>query len=202
MMIALILAVAAAPSLPKFLKPPLGPSDYPPSALRNGEQGVELTSLLISPTGVVEKCDIVVPSKYHDLDDAACARLMKAEVAPAKDQNGIPVYGLIKKWNTWSIGGPVDQPVSADVTLTVNHLPPGLPVTPVSKLTLVVDSSGSVEECGISTSSGNLALDTAACSAGVAAAKIEAIKNAKGEAVRAVIPLGVAFSTATPEAKP
>lgn len=201
-MIALVLALTGTASQPIFISSPIVPGDYPQSALRNGEQGSELTSVLISPTGSVEKCDIVVPSRYRDLDNAACARLMKAKVAPAKDQGGSPVYGLIKTWNTWSIGGPAQRPVSVDIILTVNRLPPGLAQMPVSKLTLVVDSLGKVEACAVSISSGDQSLDDAACSVGVATAKIEAIKDVNGKAVRAVIPLDVGFSTVSPETKP
>ncbi len=199
-MIALMLAAAAA-SQPMFLKPPIGPDDYPQSALRNNEQGFEFVSVLVSPTGAVEKCDIIVPSKFRDLDDAACAHIMKAKVAPAKDTDGSPIYGVIRKWNTWSIGGPAKPPTTVDVTLTVNRLPPDLPPNPISKLTLVVDAVGKVERCEVATSSGNPSLDVVACTAGIAAAKVDTVKDASGAAVRAAVPFDVAFSTSAPEAK-
>jgi len=193
-MLAVILAMTAAASLPRFLKEPITPDQYPPSALRRNAQDFNQVRLIVNPVGAVERCDIVVESEYSDLDAPVCRLMKRARLKPAQDRDGLAAYGVIKKWTSWSIGSPASPPVTADVVLSLNRLPAGLSGKPLAKLVLVVAADGEVSSCDVAESSGSPALDKAACTSGVAAAQIAAVQAAAGMPARSVQSLDVAFS--------
>ena len=66
--------------------------DYPPSAMREGRQGVSGIAWTINEQGRVENCHVTRSSGSPDLDDTAC-RLMtrRARYTPAKDASGNPI---------------------------------------------------------------------------------------------------------------
>jgi len=65
------------------------PDDYPPSALRNEEQGVTGFKLEIGPDGKVTSCSVTRSSGFSDLDETACrllprrGRFTPPRIAPA-----------------------------------------------------------------------------------------------------------------------
>jgi len=150
--------------------------------------------VIVSPSGDVLGCQIAIPSKFADLDAAACPGMKRAKFSPGRDRNGDAAYSLFENWVTWSIGGALKQPDTIDVELTVNHLPQGSPAKPVSKLALTVSKTGAVESCSVVRSSGNESLDGVACSSGVQSARISPLTDENDNPVESVQPLNVAFS--------
>ena len=78
------------------------PDNYPPSALRAGEQGRVVSSLTIGTDGRVADCEVTSSSGSAALDQATC-RIAKSRVryTPAKDENGQPIASratLPVKW--------------------------------------------------------------------------------------------------------
>ncbi|MFT3977584.1 MAG: energy transducer TonB [Sphingomonas bacterium] len=76
--------------------------NYPPSALRAGEQGRVVASLTIGTDGRVSDCEVTTSSGSAALDQATC-RIAKSRVryTPAKDENGQPIASrasLPVKW--------------------------------------------------------------------------------------------------------
>mgnify|MGYP001035929786 CR=1 FL=1 len=76
--------------------------NYPPSALRAGEQGRVVASLTIGTDGRVADCEVTSSSGSAALDQATC-RIAKSRVryTPAKDENGQPIASratLPVKW--------------------------------------------------------------------------------------------------------
>ena len=193
------MVMADAAKLPVLLKSPISPTDYPRAAFRNNEQGSVLIDLLVKPDGSVERCEVIISSKSKPLDSATCIRFMRAKFRPSQDKSGTPVYGSIKKWASWSVGGPIGLPISMDVVLTVNRLPADINKMPYSVVNVVLDSLGKVESCDLNISSGIPSLDAAACSLGIDSASIKPITNSNGSIVRAVTTLNVGFSASNPQ---
>ena len=76
--------------------------NYPPSALRAGEQGRVVAMLTIGTDGRVSDCEVSTSSGSAALDQATC-RIAKSRVrySPAKDENGQPIASrtsLPVKW--------------------------------------------------------------------------------------------------------
>ncbi|WEK43712.1 MAG: energy transducer TonB [Candidatus Sphingomonas colombiensis] len=76
--------------------------NYPPSALRAGEQGRVVAALTIGTDGRVTDCEVSSSSGSAALDQATC-RIAKSRVrySPAKDENGQPIASrtsLPVKW--------------------------------------------------------------------------------------------------------
>ncbi|MCW6533098.1 energy transducer TonB [Sphingomonas lycopersici] len=66
--------------------------NYPPSALRAGEEGRVVAMLTIGTDGRVSECEVTTSSGSAALDQATC-RIAKSRVrySPAKDENGQPI---------------------------------------------------------------------------------------------------------------
>jgi periplasmic protein TonB len=65
------------------------PDDYPPSALRQEEQGVTGFKLDVGPDGKVTGCTVTKSSGFSDLDETACRLLpRRGRFSPAKDAAG------------------------------------------------------------------------------------------------------------------
>ncbi len=81
-------------------------ADYPPSALREREQGRPRFRLTIGPDGRVTGCVILVSSGSPALDSATC-RIMRsrARFSPAVDGNGRPVEDHYWGEIAWRIAG-------------------------------------------------------------------------------------------------
>ena len=66
--------------------------DYPPSALRNEEQGTTAVRLTVGTDGRVAACAVTSSSGSTALDNATCNILKRrARYSPAKDQAGNPI---------------------------------------------------------------------------------------------------------------
>lgn len=74
--------------------PFFGPDNYPPEALRNGEQGRTVAKLDVGADGRVTACTVDVSSGSASLDGATCAiALAHVTFTPATDDRGRPIAG-------------------------------------------------------------------------------------------------------------
>ena len=78
--------------------------NYPPSALRAGEEGRVVASLSIGTDGRVSDCEIFTSSGSAALDQATC-RIAKSRVrySPAKDSEGQPIASKTTLPVRWQI---------------------------------------------------------------------------------------------------
>jgi periplasmic protein TonB len=68
--------------------------DYPPSALRNEEQGTTAVRITVGTDGRVADCSVTSSSGSSTLDAATCSIIKRrARYTPAKDQSGNPITG-------------------------------------------------------------------------------------------------------------
>ena len=78
--------------------------NYPPSALRAGEEGRVVAMLTIGTDGRVSECEVTTSSGSAALDQATC-RIAKSRVrySPAKDENGQPIASRTSLPVRWQI---------------------------------------------------------------------------------------------------
>lgn len=78
--------------------------DYPPSAQRDGVEGVTGFSLAVGPDGRVTGCSVTASSGSSLLDDTACRLLMRrARFNPAKDTSGAGIASSYAGRFRWQI---------------------------------------------------------------------------------------------------
>jgi TonB family protein len=80
--------------------------DYPPSALREGREGVTEYGVITNPQGRVVKCWIIQTSGSPDLDAATCRRATRhMQVTPPLDAEGHPSSASWRSKMEWKIDG-------------------------------------------------------------------------------------------------
>jgi TonB family protein len=80
--------------------------DYPPEALRRGEQGTVAFTLEVDPAGKPSACHVTQSSGHAVLDRAACTLLtQRARFVPARDAAGIAIPAKFRSRFTWRIPG-------------------------------------------------------------------------------------------------
>ncbi len=77
--------IDAPPKPHKTIKP-----DYPKGARQRGEQGDVVLEIRVNAAGIVDRVDIVSPSGFSELDEAAVRAARTARFTPAKS-GGSPV---------------------------------------------------------------------------------------------------------------
>ena len=78
--------------------------DYPPSALRAGDQGEVAFTLAIGADGRVTGCTINRSSGSSSLDSATCRILRsRARYTPARDSTGSPAPGEDRGVFSWTL---------------------------------------------------------------------------------------------------
>lgn len=155
-------AGAAGATPPRLLDPPpVRVDDYPSHSMINEEFGVVSVVLHISAEGKVASCDVTERSGFETLDKATCSLIRKrARFDPAKDANGSVIAGEYRMATAWSLPPKIAYSTKA-ITLQVSKLPTGY-ASPV-KTRLLLDGSGHVVACEITSTSGSDAADRAAC---------------------------------------
>jgi protein TonB len=79
-------------------------ADYPPAAIRAGEQGVVGVALRIDAAGRVASCVVTQPSGSATLDDATCRLYQRrGRFAPARDDAGVPVAATFADRVRWEL---------------------------------------------------------------------------------------------------
>lgn len=78
--------------------------DYPPSSLRNEEEGTSAITWTINTQGRVENCRVTQSSGSAALDQAACSALTRrGRYSPALDQAGNPISSTQSRRVVWKI---------------------------------------------------------------------------------------------------
>lgn len=102
-MIITLLALLLAPAEPDRRSSTTN-DNYPPSALRRGEQGKTRFRLDINEKGRADNCQILESSGSPELDETTCDILIKrARFKPARDEAGRPVRGIHESTMTWQL---------------------------------------------------------------------------------------------------
>lgn len=87
-----------------------GPNDYPPEAMRAGEEGAVRFALKISANGAVTGCDVVESSGSSALDMQTCAlALRRAKFEPAADGRGNRIASTFTQRTRWVIPHPANE---------------------------------------------------------------------------------------------
>ena len=179
--------------LPQLISPPPAghavPRDWPSG------QYDDFVELVVSPSGDVIGCRVTWSSAPISYSAATCQQLQRDKFSPAIDADGKPAYGMVSMSFSWPLNANTKSPVMVDIDLSVERLPSGASIHPVSKLSLTVDADGHIEHCDLAGTSGLTALDISACKIGPTRATIHLIKNDAGIPVRSVQELLVGFGT-------
>lgn len=78
--------------------------DYPPSAIRSGEEGVSSLSLTVGTDGRVTACALIEQSGSPALDAAACEALTaRARYFPATDASGAAIESSVTRRVRWQL---------------------------------------------------------------------------------------------------
>lgn len=146
--------------------------DYPPGALRRGEEGPVEVAIMVSPDGRPGNCTIARSSGSPDLDARTCAIFGRLpRFTPAQDESGARVHDLYKANMNWRLprkdgqSGTTAAPKApqADLALTVDKLPGGVSqhIIPVS---VRIGPDGHVAHCEVTKNAGSPSqLGTVAC---------------------------------------
>lgn len=200
--LAFLVATVAEPP-PQHLYPLFSLEDYPPAALKRGEQGPVYVEMIVNPEGRVDGCVILFSSGYQDLDDATCRIVTaRARFSPAQNENGKAIYSTYRHVIQWRIND--EHPPSAipkippDLDLTINQAPPGVKLPLQLNISYFVKANGSFGHCQISSISKPppQVLVDLACNA-VMHLPIEVIRNHDNVPVDASETATVRFSTGT-----
>lgn len=151
--------------------------DYPKGALSRGEFGTVRFTLVIDQTGKPTSCHVTATSGFVELDQMACAILLKrAKFSPARDAAGQPIQALFSSRFNWLLPGSpsakqmVREPVPGiGLTLTLNKLPQGYQRPALLRVHFGRD--GKPDACKTELSSGVSALDRLACQQAMAQAR-------------------------------
>lgn len=113
-----------------------GPDEYPPEAIRAGQEGRVLAKLWIDTTGRVASCTVTQSSGSTSLDQKTCEiALAKVTFQPATDSKGRPIAATYTLPVRWVLPhGPVE----------VGMTPPPLES---AEIVLSIDSAGRIAGC-------------------------------------------------------
>lgn len=79
-------------------------ADYPPAALRAGEQGLVRTMLIIKPDGRVRECRILESSGSKSLDRTTCAIIReRGRFQPGRNRQGQPIDAPVISGVRWAL---------------------------------------------------------------------------------------------------
>lgn len=131
-------------------------AEYPPIALRNGEQGRVGYQLDVDASGQVTGCRITTSSGSASLDAATCPHLLRVASFHPEE---VP-SAQVRHFN-----GAVNyrQTPERVMTMLVNNLPPALQNAHTG-IVFTVTREGRVTNCHVEESSGSDKLDALACS--------------------------------------
>lgn len=197
-MIAALLMAAAPPPVapPPHLRPLIMAEDYPRTAMDAGEEGPVAFEALIAPDGSVDKCTVIVSSRYADLDAATCRIVQtRARFSPAEGPDGKPIYGIYRSVITWSLGNVVSGSLDPQLELNINQAPAGVKLPLVMTLDYLTKPDGTATDCKLADKSAAqpAVLADVACNS-ILSQPPEVVTNAKGQPVTAQNNMVVMFS--------
>jgi TonB family protein len=153
----MILALLAAAPATAAAPPSQGVvslDDYPPAALRRGEQGLVHFQVVINPEGRVDTCTVLLSSGSKDLDDATCLLVTsRARFSPARDDNDRPIHATYRSSINWRIAGlraPSQRTIPPDLDLTINQAPQGAKLPLQFMVRYFVKADGTASHCEFS----------------------------------------------------
>ena len=98
-----------APTAARQIAGSISDADYPPSAIRAGEQGIAAMQISVDETGSVTSCEILESSGSAALDTASCALVtQRFRYEPARNAQGKAVPGIVRRRINWLL--PADAP--------------------------------------------------------------------------------------------
>ncbi|WP_066726525.1 TonB family protein [Sphingomonas pituitosa] len=170
-----VMALVQAGEVPKSalatpLKPRSAPADwvtdadYPSSAVDKGKVGRVHFTLTVDTKGVPDGCYITATSGFLQLDQHACAILLKrARFSPARDPAGTPIRAIYSNNFAWtSQDGPAPGEIPRiDLIVDVAKLPAGYARPALTRVHFA--KSGKPDACRIEVTSGLVAIDKVAC---------------------------------------
>jgi protein TonB len=128
--------------------------DYPPAAMKRGEQGLVHFQVVINPEGRVDTCTVLLSSGFSDLDDATCLLVTsRARFSPARDDKDRPIYGTYRASIIWRIAGlraPPQRTIPPDLDLTINQAPQGAKLPLQFMVRYFVKADGTASRCELS----------------------------------------------------
>ena len=130
-------------------------NDYPPEAIANRETGSVVTSLLIDPTGKVERCTVIYSSHSVSLDRATCRIITeRALFRPAVNDAGKPIYSIyVAPPVTWWVSDAPQLPLvtlKPDAEIGLNGAPNGITLPLNVTVSYVVTAAGQIQSCSAS----------------------------------------------------
>lgn len=174
--------------------------DYPLAALRQNEIGYVGFAVLVGIDGKPEKCTVVAPTPFDDLNKLTCLLVMRrARFKAAAGADGQPSYGIYRSRTSWLTAADpkamerlkkaYPPPSDVDLTLTVNIAT----VPPPIELVIGVDSSGTVHDCKPEDSNAQPAWVKVACTQMETHSMLSPAITAEGQAAASVQTVKVAF---------
>lgn len=196
MLTALLMAVQPPAAGSSHVQPVITSDDYPRSAADAGEEGPVAFEALVGPDGRVDKCTVIVSSRYSDLDAATCRVVQtRARFSPAEDSSGRPAYGIFRGVITWSLGNATHGTLDPQLELNINQAPAGVKLPMVMTLSYWTQPDGRATDCKLGEGSADAPAELAdlACKS-ILSQPPEVITNSKNQAVRASNNMVVRFS--------
>jgi len=152
------------------LAPYFSDDDYPPEAIRRGEQGITAFTLEVDEAGRVSACRVTRSSGSALLDEATCRLAsVRARFAPARDRRGRAVPDRISSRMRWVLPEE-DASRRARANLASYISDDDYPAEAISRgeegtvgFLLSIGADGAVSGCEVQSSSGSEALDSATC---------------------------------------
>ncbi|WBY09007.1 TonB family protein [Sphingomonas sp. 7/4-4] len=139
-------------------------ADYPPKAVAKRKSGKVHFTLTIDTTGKPDSCHITWTSGFAELDQYSCALLLaRARFSPARDAAGNPIRATFSSKFGWEMPNnpnPQDVP-GIDLVVEVAKLPAGYVKPALARVHFT--KSGKPDSCRVEATSGNVAIDKAAC---------------------------------------
>jgi TonB family protein len=170
--------------------------DYPPSALRSGEQGTVTFLLKIGVDGLVKDCSIAESSGSPILDSTTCRLLTtRARFSPARNARRKPVEDTYRARIRWvlpddsedeTMSFPGRATAYLPILFTMNDYPKAAIKARHQGTTtyrLSIGPDGAVTGCTIVQSSGWEELDSTTCRILRERARFNPARNAAGEAI-------------------
>jgi uncharacterized protein (DUF3820 family) len=124
------------------------PYDMPTDILATGGAHLVKLRTTIRPDGSIQDCRIEISSHDKHLDDLTCAIMLKrGKFAPARSQDGSPIYGVFRTAVTWQATDGPHSGEPADMDLYLSKLPAGVRSGELGGLILMIDNNGRPTAC-------------------------------------------------------
>jgi len=193
----ILLATAAStqfPVPPKLISS--RPIEYPEQMVEQSKDGFMRAQLTVSPAGKLVHCDVIASSGVAELDAAACQSFAVSRFKPARDDVGNPSFGTVAISFFFLIRGQMlKSPPAADLSLVVNHMPPGIGPFSKREAALTVGADGKVQACrSIVEKESENALDRVVCSMAMSRLTFKPALDENGKPVLSIQEFSVEFS--------